>query len=357
MALEAGLPRAELPLPGGATPEELRANPGLARLLRGLSAALGPDGLGRGLGQQLEQGDGGTSGGDGGTSGVTEGRRRQAEAELQAQRGAWLRWESVWRLLQEAACEPPARDDTFPAALARALDLAELRRDLALPPAALAPLLPPAQERAEVRARLLPELERRLRDEVLELRSYHGGGGGGDVGEAVAGERRRLRRAQARGRELAELLERQRGAYPQALGRCGELLGRLAREQRLGAQAPLDRRRADYLEAKGAAMLLKIRLEELTLLLDTYPAEKVEAHRVIRAALEEALGRAEAELGAARAALGAFGALGPGFGALAREYGRLRQLARQRRWALRQLRSPGDGPGDDPGDDLQPPRR
>ncbi|KAM6188359.1 protein arginine N-methyltransferase 5 isoform 3-T3 [Sarcoramphus papa] len=78
------------------------------------------------------------------------------------------------------------------------------------------------------------------------------------------------------------MLERQRRACPQVLGRCGALLGRLAGERCAGAQAELDRHRAEYLEAKGAAMLLKIRLEELTVLLDTYPPEKVEAHRRIR---------------------------------------------------------------------------
>ncbi|XP_076220261.1 HAUS augmin-like complex subunit 4 [Aptenodytes patagonicus] len=85
-------------------------------------------------------------------------------------------------------------------------------------------------------------------------------------------------------------------------------------------------------------MLLKIRLEELTVLLDTYPPAKVEAHRRIRAALEGALGRAAGEASGARAALAAFGGLGPQFGALAGEYGRLRERLGHRRWALRQLR-------------------
>ncbi|XP_067173277.1 HAUS augmin-like complex subunit 4 [Apteryx mantelli] len=329
MALDVGPLGAELPLPGGAPP-------GLGRLLWGLSDALGP---GRGLRRRLEQ----------------------AEAELRAQRGAWLRWDSVWRLLREAACDPPG--DAFPAALERTLDLAELRRGPAPPPP------PPAQDRAQLRARLLPELERRLRDEARELRGYHGGGAGsapggdvsgdviadvtGDVSEALAGERQRLGAARARSRELAELLERQREAYPQALGRCAALLGLLGRARLPGAAEALSRRRAAYLEAKGAATLLKIRLEELTLLLDTYPPEKVEAHRLIRAALEGALGGRRRRRGAARAALGAFGALGPGFGALAQEYGRLRQRGRLRRWALRQLRPPGPGhaPGHAPGDD------
>ncbi|XP_072705369.1 HAUS augmin-like complex subunit 4, partial [Ciconia boyciana] len=226
----------------GATPQELRAHPGLARLLQGLGCALGPDGLSPPLDREL----------------------RQAEAELALRRGAWLRWESLWRGLQELLRDPRHLEPPVLRALEQALTLAELRRG----PPAFTPLLPP----------------------------------------------------------------------PQALGRCGALLGRLAGEGCAGAQAELDRRRADYLEAKGAAMLLKIRLEELTLLLDTYPPEKVEAHRRIRAVLEAASERAAGEAAGARAALAAFGGLGPRFEALAGEYGRLRERLAHRRWALRQLR-------------------
>lgn len=100
---------------------------------------------------------------------------------------------------------------------------------------------------------------------------------------------------------------------PKVLGRCRALLALLVGERFAGTQAELDRRRAEYLEAKGTAVLLKIRwvtatpaprppapprilvavsppsltafvnsLEELNVLLDTYPPEKVEAHRRIR---------------------------------------------------------------------------
>ncbi|KAM9584571.1 HAUS augmin-like complex subunit 4 [Morphnus guianensis] len=158
------------------------------------------------------------------------------------------------------------------------------------------------------------------------------------VAEGLAAEHHRLRRARRRHRSLSQLLERQRRAYPQVLGRCRALLARLAGERFAGAQAELDRRRAEYLEAKGTAVLLKIRLEELNVLLDTYPPEKVEAHRRIRAALEAARERAAGEAAGARAALAAFGGLGPRFGALAGEYGRLRERLGHRRWALRQLR-------------------
>nr|XP_042700863.1 HAUS augmin-like complex subunit 4 [Chrysemys picta bellii] len=102
------------------------------------------------------------------------------------------------------------------------------------------------------------------------------------LAEGLAAEQRRLQAAQNRCRELMGLLERQKAAYPQALLRCLGVLRRLAQEHRLGTQAQLDRLNTHYLEVKCSAMFLKIRLEELSVLLDTYSPEKVEAHRAIR---------------------------------------------------------------------------
>ncbi|XP_069633933.1 HAUS augmin-like complex subunit 4 [Haliaeetus albicilla] len=306
---------------GGATPQELRAHPGLAELLRGLGCVLGGDGLSPPLEKEL----------------------RQAEAALALHRGAWLRWESLWRGLRELLRDPRGVEPPVLQELEQVLALAELRRG----PPAFAPLLPPPKDPTLLRARLLPQLEHRLAEKVEELSSYHKGPPPSPpapqnpprgVAEGLAAEHHRLRRARHRGRSLSRLLERQRRAYPQVLGRCRALLARLAGERFAGAQAELDRRRAEYLEAKGTAVLLKIRLEELNVLLDTYPPEKVEAHRRIRAALEAAGERAAGEAAGARAALAAFGGLGPRFGALAGEYGRLRERLGHRRWALRQLR-------------------
>lgn len=324
--LEAEILGPALPLP---PPEELGPHPGLCRLLAALGAGLGAAG-GRSL--------------------------RRAEAGLARQRAAWLAREGLWRAVLELLREP--RPQGAPPTVEEALALAELRRG----PPPLAALLPPPQDPAPLRRRLLPALERRLAGKARELAAYHRGGrdvtaGPGDVTERprdvaadvaavareLAAERRRLEAAAARRRRLAEQLERHRRLYPQVLGRCGALLGRLQEERAAGAE--LERRRGRYLEAKGAAMLLKIRLEELTVLLDTYSPAVVEAHRVIRSRLEAELSRAGAELSGARAALEALQALGPGFQAAAEEYGRLRERLRHRRWALRQLRG-HDGGGD-----------
>ncbi|XP_074838491.1 HAUS augmin-like complex subunit 4 [Carettochelys insculpta] len=326
------------------TEEEASAHPGLAHLLRSLSPQLEPCGLSTPLARELEQ----------------------ARKELQLRRAAWLRWEALHRLLQEALREqgpsPASQDREFLESLEQRLVLGELSRVLEpgqapacdRPPllglgvSDLRELFPPSQDLARLRQRLPQELEQRLRRKGLALLSYYRpeSDGAGEVArcamlwglaEGLAAEQRRLEAARSRRLELLGLLERQRAAYPQALLRCLGLLQRLAREHRLGAQAELQRLNTHYLEVKCNAMFLKIRLEELSVLLDTYPPEKVEAHRTIRAGLQGALERQEQELAEAQTVLAAYESLGPEFEGLVAEYARLSGRLENKRWALQEL--------------------
>ncbi|XP_015706131.1 HAUS augmin-like complex subunit 4 isoform X1 [Coturnix japonica] len=83
-------------------------------------------------------------------------------------------------------------------------------------------------------------------------------------------------------------------------------------------------RRHLYLQAKATAMLLKARLEELTLLLDTYSPEHVEAHGNIRSLLEAALSGSQLELASLRVTLGSYESLGPVMADAAQQYRDLR---------------------------------
>ncbi|XP_058679209.1 HAUS augmin-like complex subunit 4 [Ammospiza caudacuta] len=153
----------------------------------------------------------------------------------------------------------------------------------------------------------------------------------GDLGASLRRERLRERRLRAE-------LEKAEAEYPQVLQRCLSRLSQLRLQVAL--QARLDGGRGRYLLAKGEALLLKCRLEELQILLDTYPAPTVEAHRRIRAELTEARSAAEAEAAKLGAELAAVRELGPEFRALALELGRIRQELDQKRRVLRQLRPP-----------------
>ncbi|XP_030398743.1 HAUS augmin-like complex subunit 4 [Gopherus evgoodei] len=157
------------------------------------------------------------------------------------------------------------------------------------------------------------------------------------LAQGLAAEQRRLQAARSRRRELMELLERQRAAYPQVLLRCLALLRRLAQEHRLGGQAQLDRLNTHYLEVKCSAMFLKIRLEELSVLVDTYSPERVEVHRAIRAGLQGAVQQQEQELATAQKILATYESLGPEFEGLVQEYAQLCGGIENKRWALHEF--------------------
>lgn len=327
------------------TEEDASAYPGLASLLRGLTPHLQPCGLSAPLARQLEQ----------------------AEKELRLRRAAWLRWEALHRLLQEALMEqagaaPTLQDRQFLEALEQRLLVGELSRILepghslhsnrppllGLGASDLLELLPPSQDVEVLQQRLPQEIEERLRRKGLALLSYHRpeSDSAGEtarcamlwtMAEGLAAEQRRLQDARSRHLELMGLLERQRAAYPQVLLRCLGLLRQLAQEHRLGTQAQLDRLNTHYLEAKCSAMFLKIRMEELSVLLDTYSPEKVEVHRLIRAGLQGAVQQQEQELATARKILGAYESLGPEFEGLVQEYSRLRERIDNKHWALQEF--------------------
>uniref|UniRef100_A0A8C8RSG4 HAUS augmin-like complex subunit 4 n=1 Tax=Pelusios castaneus TaxID=367368 RepID=A0A8C8RSG4_9SAUR len=333
------------PPPSQLLEEEAHAHPGLASLLRALSPALDSSGLSAPLARQLEQ----------------------VGKELLLWRAAWLRWEALHRLLREALLEegavsPTPQDRKFLETLEQRLLLGELSHVLELsrsvagdrPPLLglhipdLLQLQPPSQDLAALEQRLPQEVEERLRRKVLALLSYYQpeSDSAGEaarramlwtLAEGLAAEQQHLQVAWDRHRELTGLLERQRATYPQVLLRCLDLLRRLAEEHRLGAQAQLDQLNTHYLEAKCNAMFLKIRLEELSILVDTYLPETVPAHRAIRAGLQDAVQQQEQELAAARELLDTYESLGPEFEGLVQEYGWLCGQVENKRWALQEL--------------------
>lgn len=272
---------------------------------------------------------------------------RQAEAGLARSRAAWLAHEALWAGLQELLRKPRPPGATQPlAAVEEALSLAELRRTVP----GLADLMPHPPLPLAVRRPLLELLEAQMGLKVAELQHYsHGvsngagcgvGHGAGSVREELLQEQCRLRRLKERRWQLLVLLERNCRGCVQAQLRCSVLLGQLKALQ--AQQAKVERCRGRYLQAKAAAMLLKARLEELTLLAETYSPEHLEAHSRIRSHLQAALSRTQTELEGLREALGTLVAIGPHLVATAEEYRQLRDDIRHRQWALQHLGGRGD---------------
>ncbi|KAM4645282.1 HAUS augmin-like complex subunit 4 isoform 2-T2 [Amazona ochrocephala] len=301
---------------------------GLAPLLQGLSAVLEPDGLTVGL----------------------RGELRQAKATLALHRRTWLHWDGLWRALQELLWDPCGIEPPVSHGTRRELELRCGAQGMAQ---ALLPMeAPPAP--------LLPLLELRLAAKVLDLSIYHTGEATpepplletvpplAEAGDpppvvlrfvvALREEAQRLQRARQRHQHLQGALRSQRRCYQEVLGRCWALLGALAGSGCAGALQELDQQHGLYLDGKGVALLLKTRLEELGLLLASYPPLTVAAHQCIKRSISLAVEDAERRGQELRAALSAYQGLGVEMDELASAYGRLKEAVEQKRWALQQLR-------------------
>uniref|UniRef100_A0A8C0HZ69 HAUS augmin like complex subunit 4 n=1 Tax=Balaenoptera musculus TaxID=9771 RepID=A0A8C0HZ69_BALMU len=199
-----------------------------------------------------------------------------------------------------------------------------------------------------MRARLLLEVEEQLKKKCFTLLCYHNPSSDSDsetlkaakvwnLAEVLVGEKQQCQDARSQQKEQMVLLEKKSATYSQVLLRCLALLQRLLQEHRLKTQSELDRINAQYLEIKCSAMILKLRMEELKILSDTYTDEKVEVHRLIRDRLEGAIHLQEQDMEKSRQVLNTYEVLGEEFDRLVKEYTQLKQATENKRWALQEF--------------------
>uniref|UniRef100_A0A9L0JA14 HAUS augmin like complex subunit 4 n=1 Tax=Equus asinus TaxID=9793 RepID=A0A9L0JA14_EQUAS len=199
-----------------------------------------------------------------------------------------------------------------------------------------------------MRAQLPLEVEEQLKKKCFALLCYHDPSSDSDsetlkaakvwkLAEVLLGEKQQCQDAKSQQKEQMVLLEKKSATYSQVLLRCLALLQRLLQEHRLKTQSELDRINAQYLEIKCSAMILKLRMEELKILSDTYTAEKVEVHRLIRDRLEGAIRLQERDMEKSRQVLNTYEVLGEEFDRLVKEYTQLKQATENKRWALQEF--------------------
>ncbi|KAF7462313.1 HAUS augmin complex subunit 4-like [Marmota monax] len=200
----------------------------------------------------------------------------------------------------------------------------------------------------QMKARLQLEVEEQLKRKCFTLLCYHDPNSDADsetlkaakvwkLAEVLVGEKQQCQDAKNQQKEQLVLLEKKSATYSQVLLRCLALLQRLLQEHRLKTQSELDRINAQYLEIKCSAMILKLRMEELKILSDTYTAEKVEVHRLIRDRLEGAIHLQEQDMEKSRQVLNTYEVLGEEFDRLVKEYTQLKQATENKRWALQEF--------------------
>nr|XP_033778950.1 HAUS augmin-like complex subunit 4 [Geotrypetes seraphini]XP_033778951.1 HAUS augmin-like complex subunit 4 [Geotrypetes seraphini] len=330
--------------------EDLSRNPQFTKLLLEVSQHIDESGLSVLLRKELDE----------------------AEKELRLQKKAWLRSEVIDRLIREMLLEYRVKlrepglnpeDQKFYESLEQCLLVSECSQMLD-PPGAVTvedqpPLLglnaqdlqgylPMKKDLLQVRDQLHREIEERLKHKCFSLLCFHQPEANGDsevlkaakasrLAMTLEDEKRRLCSEKEKHTEMMGLLEKQRHAYPQVLLRCLDLLRTLAVQFRLQSQSETDRSSAQYLETKCTALFLKIRMEELQILTDTYTNEKVEVHGMIRDDLQQDIQGLEQDVQSCRQILNAYEILGPEFEELAKEYTRLKQELQYNKWALEEL--------------------
>lgn len=325
--------------------EDLLQNPHFSKLLLSLSQHVDESGLSLSL--------------------ATE--QAQAWKEIRLHKTAWLRSEILQRVIQELLVDYAQTLDTnlasedrkFYEILEQRLLVTDLTRLvgpgqektpplLGLRRADLLGLMPASEDFAWMRARLLLQVEEQLKKKCFTLLCYHNPSADSDsetlkaakawkLAEVLAGEKQQYEDGRSQQKEQLVLLEKKSAAYSQVLLRCLALLQRLLQEHRLQTQSELDRTNAQYLEIKCSAMVLKLRMEMLRILSDTYTAEKVEVHRLLRDRLEGAIRLQEQDVEKSRQVLNSYEVLGEEFDTLVKEYTQLKQTAENRRWALQEF--------------------
>lgn len=297
--------------------------------------------------------------------------REQAQAwkEVRLHKTAWLRSEVLHRVIQELLVDYyvksqdtnlTSEDRKFHEILEQRLLVTELtqlldpKQEKETPPLLglqktdLLEFMPSSEDFAWMRARLLLEVEEQLKKKCFTLLCYHNPSADSDsetlkaakawkLAEVLVGEKQQYEHVRSQKKEHAVLLEKKSATCSQVLLRCLALLQRLLQEHRLQTQSELDRINAQYLEIKCSAMVLKLRMEMLKILSDTYTAEKVEVHRLIRDRLEGAIHSQEQDMEKSRQVLNSYEVLGEEFDMLVKEYTKLKQTTENRRWALQEF--------------------
>ncbi|KAM9201872.1 HAUS augmin-like complex subunit 4 isoform 1-T1 [Dugong dugon] len=340
--------------------EDLLQNPYFSKLLLSLSQHVDESGLSLTLAKE----------------------QAQARKEIRLHRTAWLRSEILQRVIQELLVDYYVKtqdtnlipeDKKFHETLEQRLLVTELTRLLGpsqegempsllgLEKEDLLELMPPSEDFGWMRARLQLEVEEQLKKKCFTLLCYHDPSSDTDsetlkaakmwkLAEVLVSEKQQCQDTKSQQKERMVLLEKQIATYSQVLLRCLALLHRLLQEHRLKTQSELDRINAQYLEIKCSAMVLKLRMEELKILSDTYTAEKVEVHRLIRSQipilscawalrgrLEGAIRLQEQDMEKSQQVLNTYEVLGEEFDRLVKEYTQLKQATENKCWALQEF--------------------
>ncbi|XP_041036895.1 HAUS augmin-like complex subunit 4 [Carcharodon carcharias] len=296
----------------------------------------------------------------------------KASSELRNQKREWLSAEALLRVLDEMPMEHHVKrwesgsghgDRQFFETLekclvlgrcCRRLDTRETVRGDGGPPLLdlrthhLQELLPEPQQLQAMRQRLVPEVEKRLRERSFTVLCYYQPeyesnsevlktAKSGSMAGMFKADKQRLEEARDRNRGNQVTITNQTIAYLTILSRCFEMLRELIDKHRISSQPELDTQLQEYLRLKSRAMFVKLGLMKLELRHQLFNQDTVDAHNSIRALLLEELEGEQQSAESLRRTLSLYQMLGAEFEGLVSEYGHLRQLLENKKWALEEF--------------------
>uniref|UniRef100_A0A8C5HIA0 HAUS augmin-like complex subunit 4 n=1 Tax=Gouania willdenowi TaxID=441366 RepID=A0A8C5HIA0_GOUWI len=288
----------------------------------------------------------------------------KAEQKLQSQRRQWLRFESLYRSLQEMVQDQRVRKHhaTFCETMERCLLVAQCVRQLdpssttnpdqpsvlGLSPEHVMELMPSEKNVQRMKQSVPQQLEKHLKDKSLSLLSYYQPDWESEseglkvmklshLSAQLDKDKKRAASLQEHNKENTVLLQRQSQLYLTELTKCIQLLQTLILHHRLTVQTDLDKKKLEYFEGKCELVLQKIKTEMLEIQLETYTPDTIAAHKKMREKLECEQKACKAEKQSVELKLASFEILGKEFQALAEEYCRLRQEMEVKSWAVKEF--------------------
>ncbi|XP_043913949.1 HAUS augmin-like complex subunit 4 [Protopterus annectens] len=306
-----------------------------------------------------------------GLSHVLTERHREVEKEYKQQKQVWLRSEILYRTIKEMlkdfyvgenSGKFSEEDKKFYEVLEQSMIIMECTRclDPSETTAQEKPLLlnletqdllvfrPKQQDFQAMKERLVKEIEIRLMKKCFSVLCYLHPEYMGDsdvlkcaksskLPEMLRELKEKVLRENCKLKEQTATLERLSFMYSMVLLNCLSVLHKLARDCRLKVQSEVDQIKTQYLESKCSATFLKLRKEELEILLNTYTPEKIQVHRKIRDTLNEMVAKEEQEKATVSKNVSAYMVLGKEFEELVNEYKHLRLEIENKKWALQEF--------------------
>ncbi|XP_060068539.1 HAUS augmin-like complex subunit 4 [Ylistrum balloti] len=204
-----------------------------------------------------------------------------------------------------------------------------------------------------IQQKLIPDIEKRLREKCDTLNNFHQIGlEEGDIEPSfnpttqlpalVESDKHRLQKKKAILKKVKHDKDKQFWLYYKTLIDSLGLLEEVVSKYRFQNQTEQNTVTTEWLMSRCDGLCLKIRLLEMQVLCDTYTKDTVKALLSVRCHLDANFRESDKEFHHISQALQSYEAVGMGFDELVEEYRKLKEEKDNKQWALTELHRGGD---------------